>query len=140
MTTLLSPVTITRLEKAATDNGFELERDGDWLGFASSQAPLRIWLSTFGEALFVAALSQLHVARALGEYGTPLLSPLPLGAVAGRTVADVPALHRLVRRAFQLSKALPDELLRTFEKETSTLPRATEAWSSGSVRTSSEAA
>jgi hypothetical protein len=129
MTALLSPVIVTRLEKAATDNGFDLElsREGDWLGFASTQAPLRIWLSTFGETLFVAGLSQLHVARALGEYGTPLLSPLPPGAVAGRTVADVPALHRLVRRAFQLSKTLPDELLRTFEKETSALPRTTEA-------------
>jgi putative restriction endonuclease len=125
----LTPATTTRLEKAAVDNGFdqELPRDGNWLGFASTQTPLRLWLSTFGETLFVAAFSQRNVASALGEYGTPMTSPLPVGAAAGRTVADVPALHRLVRRAFQLSKTLPDELLRAFEKQTATLPKTTEA-------------
>ncbi len=129
MTTALSPVIAARLEKAAIDNGFdqELPREGEWLGFASTHAPLRLWLSMFGDALVVAAFSQLHVARALGEYGTPMLAPLPPGAVAGRTVVDIPSLHRLVRRAFQLSKTLPDELLHVFQKQTATLPRATEA-------------
>ena len=46
MTTPLSPVLLTRLEKAAVDNGFdqELPRQGDWLGFSSTQCPLRLWL------------------------------------------------------------------------------------------------
>ena len=129
MTSVLSPATITRLEKAAVDNGFdqELPAQAGWLGFASTQAPLRVWLSNFGDAVFVCALSQLHVARALGEYGTPLLSPLPPGAAAGRSVKDVPSLHLLVRRAFQLSKTLPDELLHVFERQTGSLPRTTEA-------------
>lgn len=39
----------------------------------------------------------------------------------------VPSLHRLLRRAFQLSKALPDELLHVFEKRTVNLPKSTEA-------------
>jgi putative restriction endonuclease len=129
VTAVLSPVTVSRLEKAAVDNGFdqELARDGGWLRFASTQAPLRVWLSTFGDAVFIAAFSQLHVARALGEYGTPMLAPLPSGAVSGRTVTDIPALHRLLRRALQLSKTLPDELFHAFEKQTAGLPRATEA-------------
>ena len=129
MTMALSPATITRLEKVAVDNGFDrdLPREGDWLAFASTQAPLRLWLTVFGDAVFIAAFSQLHVARALGEYGTPMAAPLPPGAAAGRTVVDIPALHRLVRRAFQLSKTLPDELLHLFEKQTAALPRATEA-------------
>ena len=134
MTTALSPATVTRLEKVAVDNGFDqtLPRPsagdaGDWLGFSSTQAPLRVWLSYFGDALYLAAFSQLHVARALGEYGTPMAAPLPPGAAAGRTVVDIPALHRLVRRAFQLSKTLPDELLHLFEKQSAALPRATEA-------------
>ncbi|MBI5500471.1 MAG: HNH endonuclease [Deltaproteobacteria bacterium] len=129
MTTTPTPVTVTLLEKAAVDNGFdrELPQQGDWLGFASTQVPLRIWLATLGDTVYIAALSQPHVARALGQYGTPLASPLPPGAAAGRTVPDVPALHRLVRRAFQLSKILPDELLREFEKQTAALPRTTEA-------------
>lgn len=129
MTTLLTPATITRLEKAAVDNGFdqELLRQGEWLVFASTQSPLRLWLSTFADAVFVAAFSQPHVARALGEYGTPMTSPLPTGASAGRTVGDIPSLHRLLRRAFQLSRTLPDELLHVFEKNTAALPRSTEA-------------
>ncbi|MBI4953990.1 MAG: HNH endonuclease [Myxococcales bacterium] len=124
-----SPVTITRLEKAARDNGFdqELPREEGWLGFASTQAPLRAWLTTVGDALFIAAFSQLHVARALGAYGTPMASPLPSGAVAGRAVSDIPALHSLLRRAFQLSQTLPDELLRAYQKRTASLPTATEA-------------
>src|SRR3954465_12582631 len=119
MTTALSPITASRLEKVAVDNGFdqELPRDGTWLAFASTQCPLRIWLGTFGDAVFLAAFSQQNVARALGEYGTLMAAPLPKGALGGRTVTDIPALHRLLRRAFQFSKTLPDELLHTFEKQ-----------------------
>ncbi len=129
MTTALSPILVSRLEKAATDNGFdqELEREGDWLVFASTQCPLRVWLGTFGDAVFLAAFSQQNVARALGDYGIPMTAPLPKGALAGRTVPAVPALHRLLRRAFQLSKALPNELLHTFEKQVAALPKTTEA-------------
>lgn len=127
--TSLSPVFISRLEKAATDNGFdqELPRQGNWLAFASTHCPLRVWLGVFGGAVFLAAFSQQNVARALGEYGTPVAAPLPEGGVAGRSVANVPALHRVLRRAFQLSKALPNELLHTFEKHVAALPRTTEA-------------
>lgn len=129
MTTSLSPIVVTRLEKAAADNGFdrELPHGGDWLVFASTQCPLRVWLGTFGEALYLAAFSQQNVCRALGEYGTPMVAPLPDGAVGGRTVADIPMLHQLLRRALQLSRTLPDELLRVFEKKTAALPRTTEA-------------
>jgi hypothetical protein len=128
LTTALSPITASRLEKAATDNGFdqELPPEGPWLGFASTQCPLRVWLGSFGEAVFLAAFSQQNVARALGEYGTPMAHPLPNGALGGRTVGDIPALHRLLRRALQLGKALPDELLHTFQKQTATLPKTTE--------------
>lgn len=125
----LAPATLTRLEKAAFDNGFdrELPRQGDWLGFASTQAPLRLWLTALGDALFLAAFSQQNVARALGDHGTAFTNPLPPGAVGARGVGDIPALHRMVRRAFQLSKTLPDELLIAFEKQTAALPRSTEA-------------
>ena len=62
----LSPATVTRLEKVAVDNGFDqdLPRVGDWLGFSSTLAPLRVWLSYFGDAVYLAAFSQLNVARA----------------------------------------------------------------------------
>ncbi|HJV26310.1 MAG TPA: HNH endonuclease [Aromatoleum sp.] len=125
----LSPIIVSRLEKAASDNGFdqEIEREGGWLVFASTQSPLRVWLWAFGDAAFFAAFSQHNVARVLGEYGAPIVGPIPKGAVAGRTVPDVPALHRLLRRALQLSKALPNELLHRFEKQVAMPPTTTEA-------------
>ena len=72
------------------------------------------------------AFSQLNVARALDTHGEPPADALPPGARAhGRP--RLPLLHRLLRRAFQLSKALPDELLHAFENKTATFPRTTEA-------------
>lgn len=126
---MLSPLTQTLLEKAATDNGFDqaLAPVGDRLGFASTQCPLRIWLGTVGGTGLFAAFSQDNVARALGEYGTPIVAPLPKGAAGACSVPDVPALHRLLRRAFQLSRSLPNELLHTFEKQVAALPKTTEA-------------
>ena len=49
---MLTAVTITRLEKAATDNGFDLdlEHTADWLSFGSSQTSMRIWLTAIGES------------------------------------------------------------------------------------------
>lgn len=125
----MTPVTTTRLEKAAVDNGFDLElpRQGEWIGFASTQAPLRAWLTEQTEGGFRVALSQPQVARALTESSEDTASGFPAGAAAARKVADIPGLHRLLRRAFQLSKTLPDELLRAFERATAALPRATEA-------------
>ncbi len=124
----LSLTTLTRLEKVASDNGFDLAQatEGEWLAFSSTQSPLRLWLTSLGDTVFLAALSQAHVARALHDHGTPLGSPLPPAALAGRTVTSIPALHNLVRRAFQLSKTLPNELYRTFVERTLALPRSTE--------------
>ena len=129
MTMALSPVVLSRLEKAASDNGFDLELQSaeGWLTFASTQCPLRVWLRAFDDGVLLVALSQLNVARVLNEYGTPTAASLPIGAAAGRTVPDVPALHRLLRRAFQLSRRLPDQLLHEFEKKTAGLPETTEA-------------
>src|SRR5690606_31477276 len=39
---------------------------------------------------------------------------------------DISSLHRLVRRAFQLSRTLPNELLHAFQKQVASMPRATE--------------
>lgn len=128
MTTALSPILLSRLEKAATDNGFDqaLQPEGNWLVVASTQCPLRVWLGTFDGALILAAFSQQNVSRALGDYGAPIVAPIPGGAAGGRSVSDIPALHRLLRRAFQLSKALPNQLLHTFEKTVAPLPKTTE--------------
>jgi putative restriction endonuclease len=104
-----------------------LPRQDNWLAFASTQAPPRVWLSVTGDALFHAALSQQNVARALAGLAASVPVSLPEGASAVLSVGDVPALHRLLRRAFQLSRTLPDELYHAFQKNTASLPKTTEA-------------
>jgi len=125
---MIHPAIAIRLEKAAVDNGFDQQfvSSGDWMAFASTQAPLHLWLTHREEGVFVAAFSQQDVARALPDLGAIYTTALPPDARGARAVADIPALHHLVRRAFQLSRTLPDELLHTFERITATLPRTTE--------------
>lgn len=126
---MLTSVIITRLEKAAVDNGFDVEmgRVAHWLSFGSSQTSMRIWLSAVGETVYLVALSRADVLDALEGLGVVFTNPLPEGAVGGRSVQDIPMLYRLLRRAFQLSRTLPDELLHVFEAEAAGLPRSTEA-------------
>jgi predicted restriction endonuclease len=100
---------------------------GEWLAFHSTQTSLRIWLAAVGESLFLAAFSRADVVTALGDLGAECTGDFPPGAAGARAVTDIPALHQLLRRAFQLSRTLPDELLHAFENQTQTLPRATEA-------------
>ena len=126
---MLTPVAITRLEKAATDNGFdlELEHTSDWLSFGSSQTSMRIWLTARRESRFLAAMSRSDVLEGLDDLGVVFTDLLPTGAVGAASVCDIAALHRLLRRAFQLSRTLPDALLHVFENEIANLPRTTEA-------------
>ena len=126
---MLTPVAITRLEKAATDNGFdlELEHTSDWLSFGSSQTSIRIWLTARGESRFLAAMSRPDVLKGLDDLGVVFTDLLPSGAVGAASVRDIATLHRLLCRAFQLSRTLPDALLHVFEDETANLPRTTEA-------------
>ena len=120
------------IEKAAADNGMDQPTsfEGPWLGFASTRAPLRLWLGVDGPRWRV-ALSMRKVAQALvSESAATRVEvsriTLPSDARSALEVEDPTALHHLVRRAFQLSRALPDALLVTFERETKHLPRATE--------------
>jgi putative restriction endonuclease len=129
MRPVLSPVITSRLEKAAIDNGFDRECalvDG-WLSFASTQCPMQIWLSAIGDDAYLVAVSQANVAFALSDHSVVPSIPLPQGAVACLGVLDIPALHHLVRRSFQLSKTLPDEPLHVFQRQTRSLPTTTEA-------------
>jgi putative restriction endonuclease len=119
----------TLLEKAAGDSGFDLElpSGGDWLGFKSSHAPLSIWLAATNWDQPVAALSRFDVVNALTEHGAPASIALPADAAMVRAVRDVPALHAMLRRAYQLARTLPNEILHVFEQQTASIPRSTEA-------------
>ena len=129
MNGLLSSSARTRLEKAASDNGFDQElpaHDATWMGFASTKAPLWIWLSVDERGSPLIALSQSKVGDALTPLVRPAPIPAPLGARAVVSVDDVPTLHAVLRRAFQLSRTLPDAPLRRFEAKTKLMPRGTE--------------
>lgn len=119
----------TRLEKAASDNGFDLDLgcDGHWLVFGSSQAKLNLWLSASGQHSFLLAFSRLDVSEALVGLCHSSTSPVPNGAVAVSSVSELSALHHLVRRSFQLARALPDEPLKAFIDKTAGLFGGTEA-------------
>lgn len=125
----LSSATLTRLEKAALDNGFDrdLGRDGEWRHFGSSFAPMGVWLSGLGAGTLVVALSRSNVAGAVEpELGGPWSGVLPSGAVAACVVPDFARVELLLRRCYQLARTLPDELFHEFERQTASLPRATE--------------
>ncbi len=124
----VAPATATRLEKAAADGGFDLPRAAcaEWFSFASTHAPLRIWLSADAENHPVVALSRIDVAQALADHGSVVALSLPPGAQVARTVPDIRALHGLLRRAYQLARTLPDEILHVFQQRTAGLPRVTE--------------
>ncbi len=125
----MHPLTRTRLEKAAADNGFDLDRgmDGAWLRFESSHAHIHLWLNEWAGATIIAAFSNAALLHTLGPHGVPLTHPLPPGAMGGRSVGDFGQLHDLLRRAMLLARTLPDALWQTFEAQTAALPMTTEA-------------
>lgn len=122
-------LSLTKLGHAAERSGFDLERGtiGPWLAFESSQVPLRVWLQAHADGAAV-AVSQPNVAHALAHEAAGLAVdvPLPAGAVAARGAAGLTELVALLRRAFALSRTLPDALLKDFEGRTASLPRSTE--------------
>ena len=123
------PLIATRLEKAAHDNGFDraLGEEQGWLVFGSNHASLKAWLTVEQDDRPAAAFSRADVVLALEGHGVDSGRDLPPAAQAGRTVADFAGLHQMLRRAFQLARTLPDELLHVFQEKTRGLPRATEA-------------
>lgn len=123
----LNVVQRSLLEKLAQDNGFDalVETTDTWLAFSSTQVPLKLWLGVVGGGWCV-AFSQPGVAADLTALTTPTTVSPPAGADEARQVGDLSQLHHVVRRAYQLSATLPDELLREFERKTKDLPRTTE--------------
>jgi hypothetical protein len=116
------------LEKAAYDNGFDVARESDesWLCFEDSGTAQRVWLTAWAGATLLVGLSHPGVLEALAE-GVPVASPVPTGAAGVRSVEDLDGLDRLLRRAGQLARTVPNALLRRFRLETGSLPQTTEA-------------
>lgn len=117
-----------RLRMTAYDAGFDLPEPmaGGWLPVASSQCPLKVWLAAMDGGSFAAAFSLGPVAASLSEHGAPLEAPCPPGAAGARVVPDLPGLLRLLRRAFQLSRALPTAPLVAYQQALAEPVRTTE--------------
>lgn len=120
---------IERLAQAAAEAGFDrpLSPVADWLVYDSSQAPVRLWLTAESPTDLLVALSRSDVDRALEGLGAPSEASPPTGAVAVRAVASPDELVVLLRRAHQLARTLPRELLQAYERATAGMPRETEA-------------
>ena len=99
---------------------------GDWLAFSSSHCPLKVWLKSALSEEITAAFSSRDVSDELLKFGKPSTTKIPEGAYSAVEVADMTFLYSLLKRAFQLSRALPNEPLNEFLKQTRSLPQTTE--------------
>lgn len=118
----------TRIEKAAQDNGFDIQLSvqSDWLAFSSSHCPLKVWMTGSANSPLTLALSDRALLQALGSSSTIISASLPEGAMAAFNVPDLDSLYIVLKRAFQLSRALPSEPLNEFRKATQSMPQSTE--------------
>jgi hypothetical protein len=55
----------------------------------------------------VAAWSRADLAHHLANYGNPANGAIPAGASCALKAPDLPALHPLLLRSFQLARSLP---------------------------------
>lgn len=118
------------LRQLATDAGFDLvdqALDGGWLRLRSSHARLVMWLRKEADGAGIeAGLSRPDVAAALGgEIGAMHAAHAPVSPAAMRVVFQAPdsvTARRLLRRAFQLARALPSGPLEAFQKEVAAAP------------------
>lgn len=110
------------VRKAAREAGFDMLSDQAGAVFGeSSHAPEKcvVWAET--ETGFVVGLTMANVVHALeADYGTaiPLISlrDAPLLFAGGFWVADIPKLEALLKRAWVLSRTLPNALVGRFEQ------------------------
>ena len=116
----LSMLDQVRLNKAAVDAGFDIkgEPEGEWLPYGSTSCPLRISLSVVNSRP-VAALSMANV---LAEFAVLSMSNSHPSEYAGAfKVSDFPQLQASLFHAYELSKTLPQELLKTWRARVRTL-------------------
>lgn len=113
----LKLLTLAKLEKAAIDSGFDVAGGlgNSLISFRSSQCPLKIWLGILGAQPLVG----LSMANVAAELDRPFISaPLPVEDCSAWVAAvDFVDLDRLLSRAFALSRALPNQLLESWEQQ-----------------------
>lgn len=127
----MTPLERNRLVIALSNNGFHAETPSieNWVAADATYAPGRCFLSVDSETdAFLVATSLPDVGRLLIVEGfEPTAISGPPGAAAVFRAKDDSALHVLVRRVFQLARALPTAPLDVFRAKTKGLPASTEA-------------
>jgi putative restriction endonuclease len=109
------------LRKAAIDCGFDIvQEEPAWIAAASTHAPLRVWLGRVPHGLVV-GLSMAAVRAELHAGTEVAVSPPAPAAACWLVFADVSALDATLLHAWQLSRALPDELEREFQQRVATV-------------------
>lgn len=109
------------LRKIATDCGFDVLEDGaDWVGAASTQAPLRAWmgLSMDGPVL---GLSMSAVLTEMPATSIAVPAPAEVSAAGWIQLADLGSLDRTLLRAWHLSRTLPNQLEVRYTERLATL-------------------
>jgi hypothetical protein len=123
------PVFTTRVEavKAAADNGYRIIRETaqGWMGFASTSAPGNLFIARSLAGPWLLSVEHGGVAQELSQsFGT---SNPPGPGVYTCLFETLAQLHHAIGRVYRLSISLPQIPLADFEKQTSNLPRTTEA-------------
>jgi hypothetical protein len=117
----------TEAQKAASDNGFRIERgvgSGGWLRYGSTTARGEIWIA--GVPPRGPWLLSLDHAGVAAELAILPSSPLPGPGLATFAFGTLTALHAALDRVYKLAVSLPDAPLARFRAQTAGLPRTTE--------------
>jgi HNH endonuclease len=123
------PGSVVRIEaqKAATDNGFRLERgiENGWLHYRSTTAPGSLWIaSASSQGPWLLSIDHSGVVAELGTLSAaPVLGP----GLATFTFATLTQLYAALDRVYKLAVSLPDAPLTRFQAKIAGLPRTTEA-------------
>lgn len=116
----------TEAQKVAFDNGFRISRgeQNGWLGFASTTAWGEIWIAGASRnGPWFLSVSHPGVATELPATEEEALGP----GLVSHAYQDLGALYAAVDRAYRLGLSLPQAPLERFHKQTSGMPRTTEA-------------
>ena len=120
----------SEMRQAAHDHGFriDLQPMGNWLAFASTTAPGRIYLACpEDQGPFLLATDHAGIRLEFTAAGEKHDIAGPVAGTSAIQLADTDALHLAVSRAYRLARALPPAPLDTFRKRVASLPDTTDA-------------
>jgi hypothetical protein len=117
----------TESQKAASSNGFRLERgiDNGWLRFASTTSQVGVWIAGASkDGPWFLCVDRPEVGA---ESGLPVASDLNSPGVAAFSFDSLQGLYDALEKIYRLGVSLPDAPLKAFRAAVNDLPRKTEA-------------